>query len=399
MEKKILYLYIDESVFLHDDKEFYSVGMLALEQEPNPELIEEALIHLKNDPDINKEKTKKMDANTLSRGFFHATDDSMNAHSHFCKAILENNVNGIVYYSVLKPNIESELSAEKKHRINTELVSLITTGFDGEIKIFIEQRTEFTQSVAQKFYESFYETIDQGAYLQPFLSTLYPKIEVNVVEKSNPGIQIIDFITWAMNNQYSRNKKGEWVGRLLLKFSMRYDVPTGYMAGSEYYLGKGIVIQQILRLDSYPHQALSLNDDFYRTIDLQTTYMIAEQILNEIHKNRLPDQASHFQEELDELNNHLQKDIVSTDTIKRAAKLFIRLFDTLPMYSSFSKDQDHKFYKVLLHVKRSMGLMNGGKINGLPAAEFFKQIREAIILTNKSILQQKPDLAKLTALF
>ncbi len=82
-----MYLYIDESTFNKHNEDYYGVGLFVSEKEIDIEIINEALVNLKNDPDIENDNTKKMDSNTLARNFFHSADDSKNAHSHLCRAI------------------------------------------------------------------------------------------------------------------------------------------------------------------------------------------------------------------------------------------------------------------------------------------------------------------------
>ncbi|OEH85588.1 hypothetical protein BHU72_01960 [Desulfuribacillus stibiiarsenatis] len=353
-----LFLYIDESIFSYNGQNYFAVGMMAVVDEASESVIEKALTNLKNDPDIHEENTKEWDNRTLERGYFHATDDSKNAHSHLCNSIKEH-LNAKVSYVVLKPHDSNfNLTVEQKHRINTELVSLIATEFIGEIKIVIENRISFSETIAQQFYENLYEVIDASVYTHPWLSANYPKIDIEVVGKENPGVQVIDFITWALNNFYSNNKKGIWFERLSLQQRMKYDQPDGDLAGGEYSLGNSIKENlNIYLLNPYPDEAFPLNDDFYNNIFFEMIYLLAEQILNKIFRDGLPEHVIHFESELNELVTQLKGGATNLEMIKKVAKLFIRLFDTMPIYSELRKDIDYKAFKFILHVRRCMGLV------------------------------------------
>lgn len=66
-------------------------------------IINEALNNLKNDPVINTSKFKKKDERTLQRNYFHASEDSDNAHSHFSNSI-NKYLKGDFYYSIFDKN-------------------------------------------------------------------------------------------------------------------------------------------------------------------------------------------------------------------------------------------------------------------------------------------------------
>ena len=78
------YIYLDESInenYVGYGALFVTDGNLA------KQVVDKALIDLINDPDRNAKQCKELDDRTISRQFFHACDDSKNAHSHICTAI------------------------------------------------------------------------------------------------------------------------------------------------------------------------------------------------------------------------------------------------------------------------------------------------------------------------
>lgn len=389
-----MYIYIDESTFVKNGEEYHGVGLFVTKEKIQEEIIDQSLNKLKNDPDIYNEKTKPMDMDTINRGYFHSADDSKNAHSHLCRTISEN-LNGIFKYSYTKPSVESdERTLEEIHRLNTKIVSLIITDYSNPIHIYIEQRTKLTQNLAERLIEDLYSSIDLSTYSHPFLSAYYPQVFVNVVDKDNPGIQVVDFILWAVNNKYSENKKSIWVKYLGLEFSNNYDQPEGDMAGGNYILNAGFQNEDNrIGLNVYPHNIFPLKDDYYNDVDFETLYILAEQFIHYFQGIKLPQHVTHFGDEINNITKILKASKqISKEHIREVARIFIRLFDTLPIYSDLDKDRDYKQFELLLHIRRCMGLIISGQILGEPAVDFFKAIRDGI--EDKSLLYERPDLDK-----
>src|SRR4051812_26671280 len=83
------WVYIDESQSPHaagvDEGQPFWLGALITAFPIEQKLIAEALDKLRADPDA---AGNVHDIATLSRGYFHASDDSKNAHSWICQAIV-----------------------------------------------------------------------------------------------------------------------------------------------------------------------------------------------------------------------------------------------------------------------------------------------------------------------
>lgn len=388
-----MFIYIDESTFTKNNEEYHGVGLFATNEEVKKDIIDKALINLENDPDIYDKSTNSMDMGTLNRGYFHATDDSKNGHSHLCSSI-SNSINGVFKYAYTKPSSNSDLrSIEDIYRLNTQLVSLLITEYRNPIYIYIEQRTKLTQIIATRIIKDLYNMIDMSTYSAPYLSSFYPKIMVNVVNKDNPGIQVTDFILWAVNNKYSNNKKSNWIEYLGMRFSDSYDQPEGDMAGGAYKLKLGIQ-ENYTKTNAYPNDIFPLQDNYYNQVSLENIYLLAEQFIHFISINGLPPHAMHFEEELIKITKILKSNSVSNEDIQVVAKLFIRLFDTIPFYSNLNRDNDLKQFELLLHVRRCMGLILNGKISNRNAVDVFRETRDKIVENNKEALTEEPALDK-----
>ncbi len=116
------YIYIDETVFdlpIKEEKhKCFGVGALLTEKKIAKNIIDDALNKLKQNLRSEKDKmekiVKKMDMNTLSKGYFHAANDSKNSHSCLCSSIRKY-VSGNIKVSYFVPSLQ-EPWKKKTHR-------------------------------------------------------------------------------------------------------------------------------------------------------------------------------------------------------------------------------------------------------------------------------------------
>lgn len=80
---KKLYVYADEAAFLRGTEEILGTGILISETPIDQTVVTTAMKLLFDDPDFDK----KMDQRTIDNGYFHASEDSKNGHSHFCRVL------------------------------------------------------------------------------------------------------------------------------------------------------------------------------------------------------------------------------------------------------------------------------------------------------------------------
>jgi len=79
----MLNIYLDETV--SNDRTHIGYGALMTRLPIPNEIIAKSLLELQSDKDINDN-----DQNTIQKAFFHASDDSPNAHSYLCSNIRDN---------------------------------------------------------------------------------------------------------------------------------------------------------------------------------------------------------------------------------------------------------------------------------------------------------------------
>lgn len=86
LQQMAVFAYADETIFTiepNSNLRALGCGILISRTEITPEVIREAIHNLSIDPDFDEKK----DTRTLERKYFHASDDSKNAHSHLCNSI------------------------------------------------------------------------------------------------------------------------------------------------------------------------------------------------------------------------------------------------------------------------------------------------------------------------
>ena len=186
-----IYAYADETIFTINNKSgdiALGSGMLICQSEITRQTIEEAIIHLKEDKDFDLKK----DLRTLQRGYFHASDDSKNAHSHFCRAI-NKNISGVFDYSyfdnITQANITQKGFADKTFDRCLSQSTLELFLSTDEVFLIIEKRDSINETTASKWLSSLYKLYEDATYNLPSYKTFYPKINISFGNKSDPGLQ------------------------------------------------------------------------------------------------------------------------------------------------------------------------------------------------------------------
>lgn len=381
-----MYIYVDETIFSKNGTEYYGVGAFITDKKITNKIICSALETLRNDSDINLPETKQMDYRTLERRFFHAADDSKNAHSHLCR-VIKQEINGEFRYTYFSPILDSQLqqeSVESIHRLSTMLSILEITHYRRPVNIIIEERSGFTQGSITHFFEDFYNQLDRSCYNMPFLSASYPRLNVTIGNKNEPGLQIVDFILWAVNNQENSNAKSKWIERLgFSKFKSSYQQQGGGGSGGTINFNSGVRAKEV-ELSPYPESIFPLNESHsYEAIF--NYYALIERTLHFYSLKGIPKHAQHFEMKLRELANNLRyKKTLEVKELREVAKLFIRLFDTIPIYKGMKKESRQDVFKKIVYARHYAALiLRQDLINGVLTTDF-------IILCRENVWEHQP---------
>lgn len=346
------YGYSDETEFMQSATDVLPTigsGLLVINKPVTESIIKEALNELDKDSDKNE-----IDLKTLSRGYFHASEDSKNAHSHLCKSIVKN-LTGYFRYSFFnlnKASVETLPSAKERFRRLT--LKIASLGFFSdeakEVFLTIESRNNFVASHAKIWLEQFFDEFDRMAYDQPSFFTYYPNIHLNIVGKINPGIQIVDFLLWSLNRANKEIADLTWLNRLELR---QYT----WMHDEEKFENGGIY-----HLNNYKLKLGKLNypftsKDIQSENDLLQIFSVIETVLQNLVRSKLPPHVEHLKFLLLSISSYLNGSTKLTETtLHKICSTFIRFFDTLPIYQELNA-LDKEKWELLLQSKKLCGLL------------------------------------------
>lgn len=197
------WVYIDESQAPYatgvDKGQPFWLGALLVDSPIGSPLISSALEQLRKDPDI---VGSVQDAATLERSYFHASEDSKNAHSWLCRAIRSEiqaaSFSATQWFFDAKDG--EDLEGSKLHQMATLLSTstALQDGYDCVHVIVAERIGTFDQTHIQQWPDLVREQ-QLGSFVRmPALPCRFPRIVTTVGKPSDPGIQVADFVLWAI---------------------------------------------------------------------------------------------------------------------------------------------------------------------------------------------------------
>lgn len=347
-------IYADDTTFFENrdnGQEFTGIGCLILDSDNTSEIVTDALQALSTDPDINKQENKKQDLRTLTNGYFHACDDSPNAHSHLCTAI-NNKLNANFQYSYTKNDYDKKDLAWEQC---LQYLAVLIPQSKGPIDFYIEQRSSVSEKKIKDVLKYVDSMIDMGNYELYAIPKLYPKINVHIVDKRNAGVQIVDFITWAKNRSHFLVPDKKWEGRL--KFTSK---SMAGKLGDNIFQGD-IVFKKGVReslIGLYPQEAFPI-EEFSGNDEIVSLYQdVIETVIDFLYHNTvLKHQHLHIWDEFRQLREDIisYKGIFNSPVVEGISTCYLRLFDMKPVYANVNSS-DISAFKKLLKSKRLCGL-------------------------------------------
>lgn len=204
-----LYIYIDESGNpLITTKDNFYLGAFVSPRKISSQIIESALDNLKNS------RPNENDLQTIKEKFFHAKNDTNKA-----RQALYNEISKIswacdfIYYSLNKNNLpesfQAELRREKDvhHLLFFFISSYIMISKIKKANIFISERQKSLKKTHDNELNSnIIKSITYSAINNWNIPVFIPEFEINYVDGKNPGNQIVDFLTWAVQRKKSKNE-------------------------------------------------------------------------------------------------------------------------------------------------------------------------------------------------
>lgn len=324
-----LFAYFDETAF--DDARAYGYGMLLTEEPVQAVVIDGALADLQGDPDFDA----KHDRATLNRAYFHASEDSKNAHSFLCRRIVAS-VQGEFFYATTRRDQPSRVIQYAGTPTSEDHYDMmLTDNFihaivrARQVEVVVEERGKLTAERVARMFEGIVAYLERRVSLRTFIPFYAPNVVFRTVGKSEPGIQVVDFILWALNRRAL--KSCPWVDRLGLKFAESSGAQNSPEKSQVWLLGRPPAYERTL----YPDGAFPLPE--VRDEHWGWAAESIRKVLLELSRLRLPPHVGHLAERLRELTPTLHREITS-DAVKNAASLFLRFFDTFPLYRNVPKE-------------------------------------------------------------
>jgi len=363
------YVYLDESIF-SEPNDYICYGALICDAEVSVSIIDTALENLKSDPDIQKEPSKTYDDRTLLRQYFHASEDSKNAHSHLCSSI-NTSLNG--HFSCQFFDIEklSEDRKNKKYLFDhlAALCSISALDTRSEITFIFENRGSLSEETLKTWHSSFTNQMINSINDNLIIPTFFQNVFFKVSDKSDPGIQCVDFLTWVINRKY--NGDATWLDRINSKFQTHTKSESGHWGGASLDFGSQLQSDRIY----YSHD--DFDDDHFKGVDLiSKTYLQAEYVVNYFTKNSLPSTIVHFKNDIIAIHSD-RFNLGAKNYIERLASLFLKLFDTAPLIDENTSENDRRF---LAMTKKIMSIVvRPDMIHGVRSSISMNRTRRRII--------------------
>ncbi len=353
--------YADGTAFEDADGNRYVGAAVLFTEEPIKRLVtDEALDELRDLCNELPEVARKRSYETLDRGYFHATEDSSQAKECLGKSVVRH-IRGQLDYSFAN---ETRLENHEWLRSNMSepsrmaqmiafCMASVMTGNVRPIKLMIEDGDSYNPS-QKNWWEHIWSIRERSAYDQPAIPATFPKIDVTYLKKTDPGSQVVDNLLWAVQRQVKIGPHDEWVNNCGL--SLCHSASLDWVHSGSYS-----VVDELLIHQGYPSEVLKEFRDYQSSGEkiIHNAWTLVEGLLCWLSDNGpLPAHANHFQDELDNVVVNFRKGLASHNHIllELAGSLFLRLFDTGPVWEGFHKDKSKKRWCEYLRAKEIIGL-------------------------------------------
>lgn len=330
-----VWVYADETSFMRltAATETAGYGVLLTTASIGAAVVDEALVALDADSDRHNPKTKKQDDATLANRYFHATDDSGNAHSHFCTSIRKHVAGHFTYvFEDSVPGKGTSLKQLYAEALHTALVEFCY--WPGPIEFLIEHRDSLTASMVEDLILDLYRETAMQVFNAPYDPFYCPKVNVQVGSKTDAPLQVVDFLLWSCVRAHSKVAEDLWLTRSdpTIRFEARQ--------------GRGPVFAGSLHLG--PNPLAAMHPDYppaaHWTVEPPHAPTDWREIENAVERwlTNPPAEVQHLKPILDKATAAL----ASTDSqlapghVKAIATAYLCLFDTVPLWKGVTTDAE-----------------------------------------------------------
>ena len=353
--------------------------MLASDIEISKALIDNAIKNLTNDPDRVKEESKTQDDRTLRRGYFHASEDSKNGHSHICTEVNSINDAEFICDFFEKDKLPGNERLDNKflYKKATIFSSVKATNTTDEVKFYFEDREGISTCMLRKLFDKIQESSILEIYDLPFIPHFSPKVDFEIVNKANPGIQFSDFVLWSVNRCVNGDKT--WYDRILSPIKSNYSTQSGSWGGQHIQLGRGLKEPIVnYSLNDFPLDPDNqINKNIYANF-----YLSAAKTVEYCLNNPTP-YTEHLMEEAREVVIN-KRNLQYVEYFDKLSSSYLKLFDMYPIISPSTSSSDKNY---LLLSKKFMSLiLRKDLVHGIRTRIWLEGIRRHIVKKNPAIL-------------
>lgn len=337
-------IYADDTTFSKErnhGEEFIGVGCLLLGDDISQVIIDTAMNNLRNDPDIHEAKNKIRDNRTLQNGYFHAADDSPNAHSWLCTAINQDLCGNFQYsYSSLL-----QTTRDGAWKDCLEYIAIMATQSVDPVQLFIERRSAVEPRIIRSVFEETCHQLDLGTVQYYAIPRFYPQLEITVVDKNCPGIQIVDFLLWAKNRTHFAKSDMTWEGRLNFTSKSAMGLSGGMLAQGNMVFKHGC---RENHLNLYPKEIFPLPDISGDVHCNRLFVILVSEVLTFLFQNA-DSKLNHIQKRYSVLKDNIEKNhaCLTSVEIEGIASCFLCLFDMRPVYCGLGPADQTKFQRLI----------------------------------------------------
>ncbi len=373
-----MFVYLDETTF-GDKNQFCGYGSLICKSPVQNKIILEALKNLELDPDSKKSAFIKSDVRTLNRKFFHAADDSQNAHSHLCTAI-NKHTKGEFQSHYFKTREHSFKNTEEAYSLASMLSTMGVFTDSKKVTFIFEERNDLTTKSIEEWWASMWNDLLGSQYKAPFVRTYHPELDFRIGNKSDPGLQVVDFILWSSTRKII-GKKCPWFDRLEPWLRTQVKPESGTWGGYSLNFGyEGKIINDTYSIEDYLHDDENLNSS-----NMLPVYIVnVQNVINLAASINDKSDIQHFYQDISFLKlNCVKKG--GAEHIRKMAQCFLKLFDNLEIVSD-ETPQDEKSFWLSCRMCFSLALRTN-EIEGRLHANRLSKLRNQIILSEPNLLR------------
>lgn len=332
-----IFLYVDEagnpnlrSVTIND--KYFSIGSAVFPAKVSKQVICSAMESLSE-----SEFLSKADQNTLARGYFHASDDGPEAHS---KLMIEANKLDIDFYlfqfdKQLYASTEDNRFTTEQH-LHHHLIHLAAgLGINYDVKrinlIVAERHKSFPTGCEQRWKDSFYNELIIASIAIPSIKTPFPELIVNIVNGTEPGIQIADLILWATSRNFKETGADDrWFNRIIRGSLASTTAQNDPIQMLDFHMNGPINQGQ-----EEIHYNINLAEIDIEIVDQTKLYRLISEIEDIIretyyHSNEIGHLIGYLKKAVENIE---KKDILTQIEITEISRAFLMIFDTVELYT------------------------------------------------------------------